>query len=198
VPLVSLRHPLANRTRGCARNPLRRRIDDLESAILTGIVVLFLVIAPLLSIVTGRLADAAGLREQASERAWHPVQAVLAQNASAGLSGQDGAWGAAWVKARWDIPGGKQRTGVIAVGLNAKAGQRVAIWVTGSGQVTHPPLSHDEVLDGVANAVLATVVGLGIALTIGLALARSAANRRRMAGWARAWEVIGPRWTSLR
>jgi ABC-type spermidine/putrescine transport system permease subunit I len=70
--------------------------------------------------------------------------------------------------------------------------------VTGSGQVTHPPLSHDEVLDGVANAVLATVVGLGIALTLALAVARSAANRRRMAAWARAWDVIGPRWTSLR
>jgi hypothetical protein len=165
---------------------------------LTGAVVLFLLAAPLLSILTGRLADAAGLREQAAEHAWHPVQAVLAQNASAGVSSQDGAWGAAWVTARWDTPGGGQRTGVIAVDLNAKAGQRVTIWVTGSGRVTHPPLSHDEVLDGVANAVLATVVGLAIALTLGLVVARSAANRRRIEAWARAWEVFGPRWTSLR
>lgn len=195
---MSLRHPLANRTRGCARNPLRRRIDDVESTILTVIVVIFLISAPLLSVLTGRLADAAGLREQATESAWHPVQAVLAENASAGVSSQDGAWGAAWVKARWDISGGKQRTGVIAVDLNAKAGQRVTIWVTGSGQVTHPPLSHGEVLDGIANAVLATVVGLGVLLALALAAARTVANRRRMAAWARAWEVTGPRWTSLR
>jgi hypothetical protein len=198
VPLVSLRHLLANRTRGCARNPLRRRIDDVEGAILTGIVALFLIAAPLLCIMTGRLADAAGLREQGSERAWHPVQAVLEQNASAGLSSQDGAWGAAWVNARWDISDGKQRTGVIAVGLSAKAGQRVTIWVTGSGEVTRPPLTHGEVLDGIANAVLATVVGLAVLLGVAAATARAAANRRRMAAWARAWEVIGPRWTSLR
>ena len=195
---MSLRHPLANRTRGCARNPLRRRIDDVETAILTGIVVIFLIAAPLLSIMTGRLADAAGVREQRAESAWHPVQATLEQNASAGLTSQDGAWGAAWVSARWDIAGGRQRTGVIAVDLSAKAGQRVTIWVTGSGQVTRPPLTHGEVLDGIANAVLATLVGVSVLLGIGAAVARAAVSRRRMAAWARDWEVIGPRWTSLR
>jgi hypothetical protein len=195
---VSLRHPLANRTHGCARNPLRRRIDDVEAAIMTGLVVLFLIAAPLLSIVTGRIADGAGLREQQAEKAWHQVHAVLEQNASAGLNSQDGGWDAAWVNARWDIPGGKSLTGVIAVGLNAKAGQRVTIWVTGSGQIARPPLSHDDVLDGIANAVLATVAGLAVLLALAAAAARSAANRRRMASWERAWEVIGPRWTSLR
>jgi hypothetical protein len=165
---------------------------------MTGLVVLFLIAAPLLCIMTGHIADAAGLREEQAERAWHPVQAVLVQNASAGLSSQDGGWGAAWVNARWHVPGGKSRTGVIAVGLNAKAGQRVSIWVTGSGQVTHPPLSHDDVLDGIANAILATVAGLAVLLGLAAAVARAAANRRRMAAWERAWEIIGPRWTSLR
>ena len=165
---------------------------------MTGFVVLFLIAAPLLSIMTGRIADGAGLREQHAERAWHQVQAVLEQNASAGLNSQDGAWDAAWVNARWDIPGGKSQTGVIAVGLNAKAGQRVTIWVTGSGQITHPPLSHDDVLDGIANAVLATVAGLAVLLGISAAAARGATNRRRMAAWERAWEIIEPRWTSLR
>jgi hypothetical protein len=195
---VSLRHPLANRTRGCARNPLRRRIDDVEAAVMVGIVVLFLLAAPLVSILTGHLADAAGLREQRSERAWRPVQAVLEQSASAGLGSQSGAWGAAWVDARWDVPGSKPRTGIIAVDLSAKAGQRVTIWVTGSGQITHPPLSHADVLDGVANAVLVTVAGVGVLLGIGAASVRAAATRRRMAAWAGEWEVIGPQWTSLR
>jgi hypothetical protein len=165
---------------------------------MTGFVVLFLIAAPLLGIMTGRIADGAGLREQRAEQTWHQVHAVLEQNASAGLNNQDGGWDAAWVNARWDIPGGKSRTGVIAVGLNAKAGQRVTIWVTGSGQITHPPLSHDDVLDGVANAVLVTVAGLAVLLGLAAAVARGAANRRRMAAWQRAWEIIEPRWTSLR
>jgi hypothetical protein len=165
---------------------------------MTGFVVLFLIAAPLLSIVTGRIADGAGLREQHAEQSWRQVDAVLEQSASAGLNSQDGGWDAAWVNARWDTPGGKSRTGIIAVGLNAKAGQRVTIWVTGSGKVTHPPLSHDDVLDGIANAVLATVAGLAVLLGLAAAAARGAANRRRVAAWERAWEIIGPRWTSLR
>ena len=195
---MSLRHLLAIRTRGCAHNPLRRRIDDVETAFMTGIVVLFLVVAPLLCVVTGRLADAAGLREQRAESSWRPVQAVLEQSAAQGLAGQDAAWGAAWVKASWRAPDGKQSGGIIAVGLTAKAHQRVTIWVTRSGQVTHPPLSHGEVLDGIANAAMATAAGAAALFGLIAAVIRAGVNRRRMAGWARAWDVVGPRWTSLR
>ncbi len=164
---------------------------------MTGLVVAFLIAAPLLSIMTGRIADAAGLREQRAEQAWHQVQAVLLQGTS-GPNSQDGGYDAAWATARWPISGGRSRTGVIAVGLDAKAGQRVTIWVTGSGQVTRPPLSHDDVLDGIANAVLATVAGLAVLLALAGVAGRAAVNRRRMAAWGRAWEVIGPRWTSRR
>jgi hypothetical protein len=165
---------------------------------MTAIVVLFLVAAPLLGIVTGRLADAAGLAEQHQERGWHPVTAVLQQAASQGTGGQQAAWGAAWVKARWPLPDGRYRTGVIAVGLNARAGQHVSIWVTGTGQVTRPPLSQGEVLDGIANTVMATVAGLALLFGVAGAMARSVVNGRRMAAWGRAWETTGPRWTSLR
>ena len=88
---MSLRHLLPIRTRGCARNPLRRHIDDVETAIMTGLIVLFLVAAPLLCVFTGRLADAAGLREQRAEQTWRAVPAVLEQSAAQGLAGQDAA-----------------------------------------------------------------------------------------------------------
>jgi len=163
---MSLRHLLAIRTRGCARNPLRRRIDNVETTIMTGLIMLCLVVAPLLCIVTGRLADAAGLREQHAEQAWSPVRAVLDQSAAQGLAGQDAAWGAAWVQAHWRTPDGQQHSGAIAVGLTAKANQKVTIWVTESGQVTHPPLSHGEVLDGIANAAMATAAGVAASFAI--------------------------------
>src|SRR5262245_23125256 len=195
---MSLRHLLAIRTRGCARNPLRRRIDDVETAIMTGLVVLCLVVGPLLCIFTGRLADAAGLREQRAEQAWSPVQAVLKQGAAQGLAGQDAAWGAAWVEASWHAPDGQERSGPIAVGLTAKANQKVTIWVTESGQVTHPPLSHGEVLEGIANSAMATAAGVAAFFAIVAAVVRSVINRRRMAAWTRDWDVVGPRWTLLR
>jgi len=195
---MSMRHLLANRTRGCARNPLRRRIDDLETSIITCLVVLFLVVAPLLCVFTGRLADAAGLREQRAESSWRPVQAVLEQSAAQGLAGQDGAWGAAWVKASWVAPDGAKSSGIIAVDPTAKAHQRVTIWVTRSGEVTHPPLSRGEVLDGIANAAMATAAGAAALFALVAAVIRAGINRRRMAGWAHDWDVVGPRWTSLR
>ncbi|MBO0833426.1 MAG: hypothetical protein J2P28_21175 [Actinobacteria bacterium] len=195
---MPLRLSLAHRTRRCERNPLRRRLDDVEVTIMTALVVLFLVVAPLLAILTGRLADAAGLREQRLERSWHPVPAVLEQSAAQGMRDEDAAWGIAWVKAHWYLPSGAERTGSIAVGLNARAGQRVTIWVNRAGQVTHRPLSHGEVLDGIANTVMATVVGVAVVFGLAGAVARMAVNRRRMAAWTRAWEVIGPSWTSLR
>lgn len=165
---------------------------------MTGLVVLFLVVAPLLCVVTGRLADAAGLREQRSEQAWRPVRAVLEQSAAQGLEGQDAAWGAAWVKARWHAPDGQPRSGLIAVGLTAKTNQKVTIWVTQSGQVTHPPVSHGDVLDGIANAAMATAAGVAALFGVAAAVIRAAANRRRMAAWARDWAIVGPTWTSLR
>ena len=148
---------------------------------MTGVVVLFLVVAPLVCVVTGRLADAAGLREQRAEQSWRPVQAVLEQSAAQGLEGQDAAWGAAWVNARWHAPDGQQRSGPIAVGLTAKAKQKVTIWVTRSGQVTHPPLSHGEILDGIANAAMATAAGVAALFALVAAVIRAAVNRRRMA-----------------
>lgn len=165
---------------------------------MTAIVVLFLVAAPVACVVTGRMADAAGLREQRAEQTWRPVPAVLEQSAAQGLAGQDAAWGAAWVNARWRAPSGQARSGVIAVDLTAKAHQKVTIWVTGSGQVTHPPLSHGEILDGIANAAMATAAGVAALFGLIAALIRAAVNRRRMAAWARDWDVVGPRWTSLR
>jgi hypothetical protein len=195
---VSLRRPLAAWPRTRARSPLRRRIDDTERMIMLGLLAGFLIAAPLLAILTGRLADAAGLRQQYSERAWRDVPAVLQQSAAQGVSGQGIAWGGAWVKASWQAPDGARKTGYIAVGQDARAGQRVHIWVTGKGQVTHPPLRRTDVLDGIANAVLGTVVGLAVLIGLAAAAVRIAVNGRRMSGWGRAWAAIGPRWTSLR
>jgi hypothetical protein len=120
------------------------------------------------------------------------------QSAAEGQAGQDAAWGAAWVQANWRAPDGRQSHGVIAVGLTAKAGQRVTVWVNRSGQVTRPPLSHGEVLDGIANAAMATAAGVAALFGLVAAVIRGAVNRRRMAEWARDWDVVGPRWTSLR
>jgi hypothetical protein len=179
-------------------NPLQRHVDRIESAIVAGLVVAFLVAAPLLSIVAVQVAGAAAVRERQAERAWQPVPAVLQQSAAAGQIGVDGDLDTSWVSARWVAPDGALRHGLVAVALNAKAGQRMTVWVTPAGQLTHPPLTRAQVLEWEATGAILAPIGLAALLVVAGGVVRVLANRRRTAGWARAWEATGPRWSSLR
>ena len=51
-----------SRMLGWDRNPLRRRIDRVEAGMITGLILVFLITAPVLVAVTGHWARAAGIR----------------------------------------------------------------------------------------------------------------------------------------
>jgi hypothetical protein len=179
-------------------NPLRRPVDRLESAIMLGLVVAFLIAAPLVAIFAGHEIGVAATREKTEQDTWRPVVATLKQPASAGLLELDGNWETSWVQVGWKLPGRPPGTGLIAVALNAKRGQHVRVWVTPAGKLTHPPLSSADVADRVLTAAALAPVALGVLLLIAGDVVRVVANRRRMADWTRAWEAAGPKWTSLR
>src|SRR5215469_4242602 len=178
-------------------NPLRRHVDRLESVIVVGLVIAFVVAAPLLSILAVQVTGAAAVREQRAEANWVSRTAVLRQSASAGLVADDGGFDA-WVTASWRMPDGAERRGLVAVDLNAKEGQRMTVWVTPAGQLTHPPLARAEVLEWEATGALVAPIALAVLLMVAGGVVRVLANRRRMAGWTRAWAAAGPRWSSLR
>lgn len=179
-------------------NPLRRHVDKLESAVITSVVVAFLLVGPLLCIYVGVLAHASSVREQRTENGWTQQQAVLEQSAAAGMIDQNGEWDTSWVQARWPSPSGGTRTGIIAVPLNARAGQRTPVWVTATGQLTHAPLTSADIGERTMLAVSGAAVGFA-ALLVAVALTLHVmTNRLRMAAWARDWEATGPRWSSLR
>lgn len=180
------------------QNPLRRHVDRIESAITVGLAVAFLIAAPLLSIFAVRAVGTAGVREQQVQSGWTQVQAVLSENAGAGLMGLDGEWDTSWVTAHWTMPTGAPQIGYVAVALNAKAGQRMTVWVTPAGQLTHPPLTRAEVGQREVLTALAAPAGLAVLLLVAAGAVRVLANGRRMAGWTRAWDATGPRWSSLR
>jgi len=66
---------------GLDRNPLRRRTDWLESAIMAGLLAVFLAGAPLAAISSAGWAHSSGLREQRAQRSWRQVSVVLLQAA---------------------------------------------------------------------------------------------------------------------
>ena len=179
-------------------NPLQRQIDRIESAIVTALIVVFFVVAPVLSVFAIRVSGAAAAREQRAESGWRPVTAVLQQSAAAGLLAEDGAFETAWVTARWTAPDHAQLKGLVAVDLNARAGQRMTIWVTHTGQLAHPKLSRGEALEWEAAGAIVAPIGLAVLLVVAGGVVRVLANRRRIADWTQAWAVTGPRWSSLR
>jgi hypothetical protein len=179
-------------------SPLRRPVDKLESATITGLIIAFLIAAPLLAIFAAGAVGAAGTREVKAESQWRSVTAVLKQSADEGTIGVDGDWETAWVKAQWTTPGGARKTGLVAAALNAQANQHVTVYITPSGQLTHEPLTRAEVAGRTVMAAVAGPLALAVVMAIAIGVTQVAVNRRRMACWAREWEATGPRWSSLR
>jgi hypothetical protein len=179
-------------------NSLRRHVDKLESAVVVSLVITFGIAAPVLAISAVQAVSAASDRQLHAETNWKQVPAVLTQSAAAGVVGLDGEWDTSWVTAKWTAPDGAHCRGIVAVDLNARAGQSVPVWVTPAGQLSPAKLTGRAVADREAMAATAVCLVLAVALSITGCVVRVLANRRRMAGWTKAWEAIGPRWSSLR
>lgn len=178
-------------------NPLRRGVDRAESLAMTVLVSVLVVAGPLLAISVGRTADAAAVRQQQAEAGWYPRQAVLLEGADQAMA-TSGDWNVASVQAQWTLRDGTVRRGRVVASLNARAGDRVTIWLTPAGHPTRPPLTETDIRDAVMFAILMTLTGWAVILVIGVLAVRAFANRRRMAGWQREWDVSGPLWSRQR
>lgn len=175
-------------------NPLRRGVDRAESLAMTVLIGVLVVAGPVLAVSVARVADAAAVRQQRAEAGWYSATATLEQGADESVSdGSD--WDVAWVRARWTLPDGRVEKGLVPTALDARAGWHVRIWLTKAGNLTHQPLSETDIRDQVTFAVLLTVTGWAVALALGVLAVRLLANRRRMAGWQREWDVSGPLWS---
>jgi hypothetical protein len=175
------------------RNPLRRRIDRFEGAVLVALTAVFAVAVAVAAIVGVHTYQS----QQAAARV-HPAVAVLTQSGPpAGSFPRVGQ-----AQARWASPGG-ERSGVLTTVTvpaisGAAAGTRVAVWLNPSGQPVAPPAG-PAVMIIYALITGAAVTGVaGVALLIAYALARYVLDRRRLAGWEIAWAKTGPSWTTQR
>jgi len=83
-------------------NPLRRRLDRVEAAIVGGLAGVFLAGVPLAVLAAAHLAYATGQRDARVERAWRHVPAVLLADAPALVYAIYGVT----VPARWAAPDG--------------------------------------------------------------------------------------------
>ena len=177
---------------GLNGSPLRRRTDKIAVCLAALLVVVFLLGAPVVSMVAIEAAGRMAAGQQVT-RSWRQVSAVVQKAAPA-----PPAWelsGYTWVRARWTAPDGRARAGQIPVSTAVAVGQTVRVWVDAAGTPTGPPPNPGAVIADQAAAALAAVVTLGVTLVCLMCAVRWALNRRRLANWETEWAAVGPQWT---
>ncbi len=173
------------------RNPLRRRCDRVEAAILAVLVAVFILGGSLAALAAGRWAYASALRtEHADQAARHQVAAVLLTTA--------GVWSPAMAQARWTAPDGIRHTGWVPAPADAPAGTAVRVWVDAAGQPAEPPLRHFQAEGQAALLAIAALLALATLLAGAGLLAHHVADRRRQAAWDAQWRATGPKWSRHR
>jgi hypothetical protein len=170
------------------RNPLRRRCDRAEAAVVTVLVAVFLAGAPLLALSAGRQAQHGGPRAgQALRAGWHQVPAVLR---TATIQRFAPSPALAW--AQWTAPGQVPRTGRVLAPAGFPPVPSSRCGVDAAGRLAGPPAPPEQqgsraLADGmeVAVLILAELLwGAGLA-------ARGVVGRRRLAAWDAEWRAVG-------
>jgi hypothetical protein len=166
---------------------------------MAGLMLAFLVGAPLAAIAVGQWAYTGAARaERAENAAWHPVTAIVLQGVPKAPANPYGAADVAQVPARWTAPDGTRRTGTVTAAGGTDKGDTMTIWTDRSGVQTGPPLEPPQVADRAVLAGTLTVFGIAsLLMTIGVLIHR-ALDRRRLAAWDAEWDVAGPHWTNQR
>ncbi len=179
-------------------NPLRRRTDRLEAGMLAGLIMVFLIGAPILVAVAGHLAQAAGMRALRAEATWTQVSATVQRPASGQSNTSPGPEGTLWMQRRWTAPDGQPRSGRIATSPGFTADGTTRIWVNRSGSPVEAPRGRSQLLGWTPIAEVGTALALVILFSLAVYVERRLFRRSRLADWHRAWRAEGPRWTGQR
>jgi hypothetical protein len=186
-----------SRRLGFDRNPLRRRTDRIESALMAGLLAGFLAGAPCAAMAAGHWSHASGLRILRAQAASRQVRAVLLQDApDAAFMYQPVV--TEWVPARWTAPGGRVHLGVVPAVSGTRAGAAIPVWVDAAGDVTGIPLTPAELARRASIATGLAPIALAVALLGVAAAARGLLRHRRLAAWETAWTAVEPLWNQRR
>jgi hypothetical protein len=173
-------------------NPLFRAVDRAEAIAMTVLVCASVVAWLVVAILAGRWADHETRLAQQADRGVHAVWATQLESGAEATSATE--LNMAWVPGEWKLPSGREIHGQLAVALNSKVGQRTQIFVDPQGQQVRPPLDSADVYDQVAFTVFSVTMGFGVLFAVAYGGVRVVFNRRRMAGWQRDWDAVGPTW----
>lgn len=176
-------------------NPLRRRSDRLESAVVV-VSVLLVLLSVWPAVVAGRLAYDNALREESTgSRAPRQVMATLLEDAPVTrVSFTEVPSGRQEAVARWTTHSGEVRIGTVPVRPLAKAGAVIPVWIDAAGKPAAPPADSSVLhMRGVAVGMLIVLVTMFLVLCA-FAGFRRWLDRARYREWDADWVRASDRW----
>lgn len=183
--------PMRKRFWRLRSNPLRRRDDIVEAWVVLAVWTLAVVGGSTAGLVAAQATEAR-LDQQRAER--HAANAVLLADVAKPTTGKWSSGAKALAEVRWTAPDGSSRTDRTLVDTGLKSGARVVVWQDGQGALASEPLSATEAtLEGAATGGLVGLSLVGGVHVLGV-LTRRRLDQRRMAGWDREWDLVGPEW----
>jgi hypothetical protein len=178
---------------GFGRNPLRRRVDRIESAMLVAAALIAVLVIPAAVAVGTAVRDA-------SEQAAAHRRSLLTQTTARTLADAE-TWagaipgqGLTSARVAWTDAAGASHEGWTLVTMGTKKGSDVTIWLDRSGSIVRPPGQADEsgAIGGVAGLTTAMISWMVLSCLTRLVL--RGLDRRRARDLDREWEQVAPRW----
>lgn len=184
-------------------NPLMRRSDRFESALVLIVVMFVLALVPLAAAYGTATYARVGQLALQEHLERHEVTAILLEEPAptgAGAMTDTATRGPAdadRATARWTTTTGETRTGKVETPYGAEPGETIDIWIDSTGDpVAAPRTGSDGVVAGISAALTVWGVGSGLALLLVYGVHRVGV-RRRVSALDREWNDVGrsPGWT---
>jgi hypothetical protein len=178
---------------------MRRGTDRLQTITRAVSIAVFLIGVPAGGAVAGHAIYLSGLRaERAQAAAWRGVPAVVLRVTPLVAGWYRSSPPPAWLSVRWTSPAWSARTGETMGTVNVVPDSTVTVWIDGQGPLTHPPLSHADVISRAIAAGVAAAVAFALLLAAILRAESLARDKRRLARWEAEWSAVEPQWTRRR
>ncbi|MEV4460956.1 hypothetical protein [Microbispora sp. NPDC049633] len=175
------------------RNPLRRRSDRIEAALVVAALAAVLLAVWPAAMIARTMYDGGVRAERVGPGARQLVEATVIQDPSAVQANGRGLLLTS--PARWTLPSGEVREGMVPVALLLRDGPANArLWVDAEGRPAAAPPQRAETVTRAWLAAFGVVSAAAVLAWAGFALGRHRLDRRRYREWEAAWAAADRRW----
>lgn len=179
---------------GFGRNPLRRRVDRLESVMLLGAMFVALLAIPAALVLGSTIHDQSERTASEQRSVLRRVEARTLEETASAVPSTPGQV-VARARVGWLDASGAQREAPTDVLIGTKVGTALTIWLDSSGAIVRAPSKPGDstALGAAAGSTLVMLIWPSLCGLVWLG--RRSLDRRRAEDWEREWERVSPRWT---